>query len=738
MTQPPEERVKKKIFDNQLVEQLLVEFRRTNDGATYQRVCMESMNLIDSIIRGNKFYKQAPFHEIRNFIFTQFHKWCDNWHPDKAKIYSYLSACGEKNTRVTLADGSKLTLGEIVEGCLPVEVRAWDEATNSIVARKVIDWSRTPVAPTTIFNTKKKSTTFTKEWAQVMAVMPCGIKRKMYFTWDHKFFTQRGWVELKDVVAGKDSLAVDGDVLTKEGQEAVMGILMGDGHLSKAGYMVVGHGLPQQGYAEWLAHAFGTKTRTYTPKAGARSCFGLRKPSVSFHVNLNKVWPEFAAYGFPRCKGVTPEMLELLTDRSLAFWYMDDGSLGSVNKNLFMLHTESFSSEAITLIQGWFKEKYGVTLKFRKRPGKEYGFLIGSVKESVKIWGAIAKYILPEFKYKLPPKWQDTPCELSGNYVEKTIQWTSRFVIKAPGKHNVLSRYIKDRKVKQVLPDFKWKYDITVEGAHSFFAEDVLVHNCIKNGCISYVTKDGSAKKRHVFTDVPLDSVGLMEDVSYSHYHLSDDDLVAIQNSVEKVMSRWKEPVIRECLRYMVTVILQKRISRRTEVLQSAVWGYGIPLDTAKFLFDWSLGSVRGAMLEHWDSPIGEADIIRAAEKFSFIPDMANLVGWKNVRKIMTVFQGMTVKFPTVSTLRKAFAVREIYNQSDFTPAKMERIGKAYGISSGKISEVFEEVSSNIQAGVMEDDPLFETTPEEEKVEVPYYFAEFGATPDDFDYPASD
>ena len=263
--------------------------------------------------------------------------------------------------------------------------------------------------------------------------------------------------------------------------------------------------------------------------------------------------------------------------------------------------------------------------------------------------------------------------------------------------------------------------------------------SCIKNGCISYVSKDASVRQRHVYTDVPLDSIGHEDDVSYCHYHLSNEDTEFLKNSIHEIVCRWREPVIRECLRFTVTSVIQNRADRRQEIIKSLVWGYAISSDTAKFLLDWSLGAVRAALIDHYDSPLGEGDMLRIAEKYSFIPDMINLVGLNNVKKLMTVFAGMTVRFPTTVQLRRSMAVRRLYNDRDLTPEGVSRVSRDFKITPNKLQDGFEELSSNIHAGLLEDEPLFEEAKDDDRgPEDSYFMKEFGDKEEDFHYSYDD
>lgn len=232
--------------------------------------------------------------------------------------------------------------------------------------------------------------------------------------------------------------------------------------------------------------------------------------------------------------------------------------------------------------------------------------------------------------------------------------------------------------------------------------------SCIYNACISFVKSESNVKKRMCFTDTPLDSLGHESDVSYTHNEYTAEDIKYLREKVEQMSCRWKEPVIRESLRFIVEAILQNRAHLRKGILKSLSFGYNLPINTSKFLLDWAIASTRMQLIEMHESPLGDIDVIRSSQKYSFVPDMINLIGFQNVKKLIGVFNGMTIKFPTLQGVRKCLAVKEVINSKDYTPDNIAAVGKALGLAKEKVQEAFEESSINIANGLLDDHPLFD------------------------------
>lgn len=69
------------------------------------------------------------------------------------------------------------------------------------------------------------------------------------------------------------------------------------------------------------------------------------------HPLFTKIYNEFYINGI---KTINDNILEKLTPRSIAYWFMDDGS------NSGVIATNCFSYEECALIQKWFSSKYGI------------------------------------------------------------------------------------------------------------------------------------------------------------------------------------------------------------------------------------------------------------------------------------------------------------------------------------------------------------------------------------------
>jgi hypothetical protein len=81
---------------------------------------------------------------------------------------------------------------------------------------------------------------------------------------------------------------------------------------------------------------------------------------------------------------------------------------------------------------------------------------------------------------------------------------------------------------------------------------------------------------------------------------------------------------------------------------QSAVWSaayaYGISLDLSKFFYSWVLTAMRHQFFDKIHIPFTEQDLLRAAESYTHLPGLVDIVGWQKTKELIAVFGGTRFK----------------------------------------------------------------------------------------------
>lgn len=251
-------------------------------------------------------------------------------------------------------------------------------------------------------------------------------------------------------------------------KEAVIGMVLGDACISMANSTARLRFSQGEKQLDYLNHKINIlknlcgEDKPYFNKSGYN-------PNKKIYYKATKTSDEFLdLYNlfYINKKKSIKNILNLITDVSLAYWIMDDGSCHKYNSGLgqkcqYDLATHGFTEEENDLLVSFFKEKFNLNSKkiLDKRCNKN--FIRFDVESSVKISSMIKKYIPKCMEYKLLDC--DKGCyeeskESFNNYCYKTVL-----------------------KIENYKPKNNTVYNITVDDNHNYFVgsgSKVLVSNC--------------------------------------------------------------------------------------------------------------------------------------------------------------------------------------------------------------------------------------------------------------------
>ncbi len=373
------------------------------------------------------------------------------------KVY-VIDECFRYEDLVTLADGSKVPIGKLVEEKLQVEVLSYNEVTRRIEPRAVVRWMRkTPALPTVRI-------TFDNN-------------RVVVCTMNHKFYTPQGMRHASELEVGQFVYA-NYERITQHQWEVVAGAAIGDGHLALTDSQMrarlrITQGVDQKSYLDYKVGLLGDLVQS-TPRfqlsPKSFSTKGTFRVSTLSRPQIAELHREL--YDEGGRKRISWQYLDRITPLGLALWYLDDGSLvtqdyqykrkkdGGVSHyptTRSLLSMYGFSVEESKLVLNWLEEKWGIE-----------GGVSATAKGPV-IWFTLdgterlheltAPYVPPEMSYKLLPAYRDRFCPLAddeqigglGVSIVKDIEW-----VEPP----------------------EYVYNIEVADNHNYFVRDILVANC--------------------------------------------------------------------------------------------------------------------------------------------------------------------------------------------------------------------------------------------------------------------
>lgn len=357
------------------------------------------------------------------------------------KIYG----CLRYDQSVDCADGSSRQIGNIVKNKIDVEVLGMN--------------SDGEIVPTKILNHFDNGSC--KDWYKVTFKRTFnGINRGNWFgsvvcTDNHKFYDPKNntYKKCVDLKSG-DSILLCSRLFSLPyiTEQTLIGKMIGDGSFSKNS-ITFGHKKQHEKYLYYtldcLGDFAGNQQKDRTSGYGTEMVRGRSIQSYMIG-ELFKDW--FDAEG----KKVVPRNV-VLSPISLAFWYMDDGSLSRSDKqeDRASFATNGFNEESLDNLVSAL-EKMGITAK------KVSGRINLYQKEAKKLFILIAPYVPKIMQYKLPERFRGfDPIVQQKEIVHyETVMKKTEIIAVKKIDNNESYR----------------KYDIETE-THNFFVNGILVHN---------------------------------------------------------------------------------------------------------------------------------------------------------------------------------------------------------------------------------------------------------------------
>jgi recombination protein RecA len=363
--------------------------------------------------------------------------------------------CMTWDTQVTLADGSREFIGKIVNQKLPVEVLSYDTERNEFVPRKVVKWFNNGPA---------------EEFLHISVANPGPTGRghsKFACTANHLIATPTGWVHAGELEVGDKVIRPVEHRLSGFQWEVVLGSLMGDGSLSStrsklAARFRFGHGQKQTDYAQWKASLFSNLNVSHTTNDRGAVFYDVQ-PLAELAELRDAVY-------LAGKKVLSWDYLKRLTPLSLALWYMDDGTFALRSKGVQKrtaggsgrseICVEAMERTSRERLQQLLADTWGIATKLFDRAGK--AVLQFPTAETARFHELIAPYVHPSMDYKLLPR-------LRGQFDVEPVFEGPRQVAAPMPITGIVS--------KPPQNDRRNRFDIEVEGSHSYLAGGVVVHN---------------------------------------------------------------------------------------------------------------------------------------------------------------------------------------------------------------------------------------------------------------------
>lgn len=388
---------------------------------------------------------------------------------DVISISRKVHGCFSMDTLISLVDGTKKPIKDI---CIGDVLLGYNHSTNKIIPSKVIN---------TFINGE------TDSWCKVKF----RGRKVVYTTHNHEFLTDRGYVHAKDLeTTDRVFFPVNAPVINDMVFDVLLGKSLGDGSLqsnSKSLMIQLSHKCEHESYLDYCISMLGNlnngvKKTYYMSGYGTQM---VRWHSLETYAINNTLKNYLTGHKF----GITENLVSDLTPRSLAIWYMDDGSLmhSDVQEDRAGIAICSFDESTFSYIRSALA-KFNITdITFysssNKGNSKHHNRIRINKDSADTLFNLIKEYVPPCMQYKLPEKYRGyfvEPCTTYNNYGNEFVcipyEVNDVTTVKAGGKQGYV------------------KYDLETE-THNYVANGIIVHNC------SAIVSHGKIKNKQSLID---------------------------------------------------------------------------------------------------------------------------------------------------------------------------------------------------------------------------------------------
>ena len=364
--------------------------------------------------------------------------------------------CMSYATRVTLADGTQEKIGKIVNQRLDVDVLSYDPDQERVVPRRIVNW----------FSNGRAG-----RFLQFTVARSGGNGRAQFAaTENHLIGTPGGWRQAGELMPGDRVALAETRRLSPTQLQLILGSVMGDGCLSpdtrgRSGVRFrMGHGAKQAAYLDWKVEMLGN-----IPCSRSANATGAVFADVHPLPELAEL--RSAVYFGDGKKHLTWDYLKAVTPLALAIWYMDDGCFTLRSKGVqertrggtgrIDICVEAMSPGSRERLVQYLRDTRGLDVKLTERGAQRKNVLRFTTASTEKFQRLVAPYVHPSMAYKLLPRFRG--------------RFTAQPEFTAP-EQELTPATILDIHVKPPTRSMN-RFDIEVEGSHSYFVDGVMVHN---------------------------------------------------------------------------------------------------------------------------------------------------------------------------------------------------------------------------------------------------------------------
>lgn len=231
---------------------------------------------------------------------------------------------------------------------------------------------------------------------------------------------------------------------------------------------------------------------------------------------------------------------------------------------------------------------------------------------------------------------------------------------------------------------------------------------CAKNAFRSELVKVNQYRKRFHTTSENLEKFYGVDEHEVDKRDLASE----VKAKLNDMVCHWGDPQEIGAIRFLIECIIDDEHDRQAAV-RGAAYAYGISFELSKFFYDWAITELRHQMYDKIYVPFTEQDLFRAAESYTHLITLLELIGWEATKKCIAVFNGKRIKFPTLNymaKLKEDYAIYEEIQHSDLDPDSVADVARRHKKTPRSAQEIFEQMSQTLDSRRYGEYPIFEDT----------------------------
>jgi DNA-directed RNA polymerase specialized sigma24 family protein len=214
---------------------------------------------------------------------------------------------------------------------------------------------------------------------------------------------------------------------------------------------------------------------------------------------------------------------------------------------------------------------------------------------------------------------------------------------------------------------------------------------CAKNAFLSEVNKTNSHRRRFHATSETLEKFFGAED----HAANKHDAAREAKRRLQEITIRWGDPQEAAAVRLAIDCLVDDREQDREAAVRTICFAYALSPELGRFFYSWGLFALRDAMLDRAYIPFTREDLLRHKYSYTHLPDLLNIVSWRQFQTLVATLGGQRLRIPTMAQLARLhenhLMARRI-EKLGADVAAVEAAAKEFGRSPKSAQEIYEEV----------------------------------------------